>query len=207
LGCSEELDVTKAIILFCYTDIELSISSLARLRPSCWLNDDVIDVYTGIIQQKYNNIYIPLTQFQKDVNLDGDVNVPKAVRVINKENVTTNRNVYNCEKWMIPINVNDDHWTLLVLNMQTCEIQYFDSLNHNISLALETGVITLMQGLDIPGEWKTIPIEEQLPQQDNTDDCGVFMITFAERLARGAPMNFSQDNILHIRELITNSIK
>lgn len=41
--------------------------------------------------------------------------------------------------------------------------------------------------------------QEELPQQKNAHDCGVFACTFAEHLTRNAPLNFDQDHMKYFR--------
>lgn len=41
--------------------------------------------------------------------------------------------------------------------------------------------------------------QEELPQQKNAYDCGVFACTFAEHLTRNSPLNFDQDHMQYFR--------
>ena len=46
-----------------------------------------------------------------------------------------------------------------------------------------------------------------IPQQGNMSDCGVFACTFAERLARKAPFDFTQADMVPIRRRMILDIK
>jgi hypothetical protein len=41
-----------------------------------------------------------------------------------------NINLYNCKYIMIPVNINNSHWTLVVANICERRLTFFDSLNH-----------------------------------------------------------------------------
>lgn len=45
-------------------------------------------------------------------------------------------------------------------------------------------------GMIEKGEWKLVSHGTTVPQQENTDDCGVFMCMFAKFLLQGLPLNF-----------------
>jgi Ulp1 family protease len=48
--------------------------------------------------------------------------------------------------------------------------------------------------------------EEEVPQQENGYDCGVFTIIYADLLSEDLPLNFSQKNITRFRRKIVADI-
>ena len=40
------------------------------------------------------------------------------------------QNIFNLKRLFIPINENNVHWMLAVINMETKRIEYYDSLGH-----------------------------------------------------------------------------
>jgi sentrin-specific protease 1 len=52
----------------------------------------------------------------------------------------------------------------------------------------------------------TRALQRKVPQQNNSSDCGVFLCTFAEHAARGAPFAFTQNDMPYFRRRITYEI-
>lgn len=52
-------------------------------------------------------------------------------------------------------------------------------------------------------DWKTRGFEflvaQDIPQQSNGFDCGVFLIQFVKHLSRGLPLDFSQSHVHYYR--------
>ncbi|KAJ8649408.1 hypothetical protein MRB53_002431 [Persea americana] len=59
-------------------------------------------------------------------------------------------------------------------------------------------------GWDDPTHWPTIP--HACPKQDNKDDCGVFVMAYAEHLVFGRPMQFTQNDMWFYRQKIVHDI-
>lgn len=49
-------------------------------------------------------------------------------------------------------------------------------------------------------------LQSEIPQQNNTNDCGVFACTYAKHLARQAPFDFSSNNMAFFRVKIKYEI-
>jgi len=101
-----------------------------------------------------------------------------------------------CDKWIVPINPNKNHWSLGIVNFSSKRLEYVDSL-HTIDqgvmanlaryvadLAADKGLAdegpleTSIRGLDLgtsqwPQQTRTVP------RQANYDDCGAYMSMFA----------------------------
>ncbi len=51
-----------------------------------------------------------------------------------------------------------------------------------------------------PDEWTLENVEDDVPQQQNGSDCGVFTCKFAEYLSRDANLTFVQENMNYYRD-------
>ena len=117
---------------------------------------------------------------------------------------------------LVPIHLGL-HWSLAALDMDAKSITYYDSMGVNNEAALTELADYLCEEhkakketeLDM-SEWKKV-IAENIPQQMNGSDCGMFACKFAEYLSRRARFTFSQSNMDYFRkrmiyEICTNQI-
>lgn len=123
-------------------------------------------------------------------------------------------------KVFIPVN-HDHHWTLAVINFACQRIEYYDSLGSNNSTPPQVLVPFLQhyardearahhQTLDTTNWTLYCPSKTELPQQivldkpenNNYDDCGVYMLMFLHHLSQDSKFDFSQIHILDIRTRI-----
>lgn len=119
--------------------------------------------------------------------------------------------VFLLDKVILPLNVNNTHWILAVVNLKARQLEYFDSLGGRHP--------------DVPDRLRRWLKEESLdkrgvelsldgwqdhqgscPQQNNGIDCGVFVCRFAECAALDRPFDFSQRDIPNLRVLMTLQI-
>ncbi|KAL5713563.1 Ulp1 peptidase [Ranunculus cassubicifolius] len=103
---------------------------------------------------------------------------------------------------MIPLNEND-HWTLAVIDPPKAAIYILDSIHSSDVLAkLYSKQITVMQTMlpvalfgrtearvEKKWDWRTFCVNN-VPKQQNTFDCGVFIIAYMDLIARGRPIHF-----------------
>eukprot|EP01126_Amoeba_proteus_P024871 TRINITY_DN2494_c0_g1_i3.p1 TRINITY_DN2494_c0_g1~~TRINITY_DN2494_c0_g1_i3.p1 ORF type:complete len:111 (-),score=21.54 TRINITY_DN2494_c0_g1_i3:83-415(-) len=95
------------------------------------------------------------------------------------------------------------HWCLAVLRMKEQKIEYFDSLGGHNQACVEslqryvTGVLVTNQKES--SQWTIVSLGTKVPQQDNPNDCGVFVCKFADYCSREQDFNFSQQDIPFFR--------
>lgn len=89
--------------------------------------------------------------------------------------------------------------------MKNKAVMVYDSLggNHDYTLSLFLSYLEQehMDKKKTPfdtSDWKQLAPKD-IPRQGNMSDCGAFTCTFAERLARREPFNFSQQDMVPIR--------
>jgi len=106
--------------------------SLARLRPSTWLDDEVINFYGSMIQSRADNdaedgkpvtkLHYFNTFFYKKMSEDGYTKMlsrwTKKVDIFQKDLV------------IFPINVGGVHWTCGAIDFKRKRLEYYDSLGN-----------------------------------------------------------------------------
>lgn len=109
-----------------------------------------------------------------------------------------------CDKIFVPIH-KEIHWCLAIINVKDQKFQYLDSLG-----GFDTHVLKVLaryfmdevkdksgDHIDV-GSWKQEFVED-LPEQENGWDCGVFMIKYADFYSRGLGLHFNQEHMPYFR--------
>lgn len=110
-----------------------------------------------------------------------------------------------------PIHLGN-HWCLVCVNFIEKSVTYYDSLGGTNPKCLNIIFDYLKQEhlnkkkeeLDVSG-WRLVEATN-CPKQGNGYDCGVFTCINAEYLARGAKLDFTQDDMPKLRKRICYEI-
>jgi Ulp1 family protease len=128
------------------------------------------------------------------------------------------------------------HWSLVLIDLNKRTMIYYDSLNWNGKKYMKTlahlftiylnkyksddegnrtlstinagGVIDLTSSeysddMNDPWDYK---FAQDIPRQENTYDCGVFLCKYIEYLSRGEQITFTQQDMNYFRLLITTEL-
>ncbi len=112
---------------------------------------------------------------------------------------TTDIDVFFLDKVIIPINENDVHWFLAVIDFQHQQTQVFDSMGachptvHDNLLRWLQDEHRKRKHSDFDSlMWSSLPHNvSAIPQQMNCCDCGVFMCLFAAYASLNRPFSFT----------------
>jgi Ulp1 family protease len=193
--------------------VKLTGGDLARLAPGNWLNDEVINLYLRLLQERdtrirslpdadeyskchfFNSFF--LSKLYKDAGCYEYASVrrwtaPGRLRAIGQSQTC----ILDCDKIFIPINQSNMHWTVAVVDLRNERFEYFDSLLGEDSECLEfLSRYIVDEFRDKRGEdrqdileWKRL-YPKNIPRQANGYDCGVFLTYFANYLALDAKLN------------------
>ncbi|KAJ0233051.1 Ubiquitin-like-specific protease ESD4 [Hirschfeldia incana] len=199
----------KVLVTHANSNIDITGEVLQCLTPSAWLNDEVINVYLELLKEretrepkKYLKCHFFNTFFYKKLVSDSGYNY-KAVR-----RWTTQRKLgyalIDCDMIFVPIH-RGVHWTLAVINNRDRKFLYLDSLNGVDSKILNALAKYLCDeakeksGKDIDVSSWDMEFVEDLPQQQNGYDCGMFMLKYIDFFSRGLGLYFSQEHMPYFR--------
>jgi len=197
-------------------------NDLSRLNPGCWLNDEIINLYMRLLQERDTRLHAEgkekypschffnsffLSKLYKDTGSYDYESVrrwtaPGRLKAIGQ----TRKSILDCEKIIIPVNQSNVHWVLAVIDLKNKRFEYFDSLYGEDDACLDFLSQYLMDEFknkrneerpDIL-EWPKV-YPKSIPKQVNGYDCGVFLILFADYLSKSAKLDFSQKNIENFR--------
>ncbi|CAJ1941004.1 unnamed protein product [Sphenostylis stenocarpa] len=164
--------------------IEVSGEKFQCLRPGAWLNDEVT-------QFAYLILTLPLQLICGKSGYDF-----KSVRRWTSQK-KLGYGLHECDKIFIPIH-KEIHWCLAVINKKDKKFQYLDSLrgtDNQVMKVLARYIVDEVKdksGKDIDvSSWEKEFVED-LPEQQNGYDCGVFMIKYADFYSRNLGLCFNQ---------------
>ena len=205
---------------------EISRKTLSLLNGREWLNDQVINFYMHMLLQRDHTLFMETTTnsnfptrlrswfsstfFFAKLLENGQYNYNAVRRWTRRATI----DVFSADKVIIPININNNHWTALVFYMLLKEVHYYDSSNGDGSKYLQYGLRWLTdECIDKKGivlnsnEWRCFHKESGIPQQNNGYDCGVFVIMCARALAYNQPLtSYHQDDMQRYRLMIRSHI-
>ncbi|KAH8742076.1 hypothetical protein FG386_003403 [Cryptosporidium ryanae] len=219
-------------------NIELTVEDVQCLRPQRWLNDEVINFYFSLLQERnekindcgskpkiwfWNTFFY--TRLTTDKNGDSGYCYSNVSRWTSRKKI----DIFNYNLVLVPINTNNVHWTLGVVNFDEDYIMYLDSLggtyqNHVGCLKMSKIFYDNMnryihdEHLDKKKKKFNRNIKhftvfnDPVPQQQNGSDCGIFTCMFAECISDSRSFDFNVEFIDDIRinilvECIRNSIQ
>ena len=157
----------------------------------------VINFYMNLIMEKFSEIYTYSTFFYPKLQRDGYLAVCQWNR---------GASIFSKRLLIFPIHLGA-HWCLAAVHVSDKTITYLDSLkidNPLCLLVLHEYLVqeSLTQGSEFdPAAWHSSH-QKNIPEQENSFDCGVFVCTYALHLAENASFDFTQDDMPKFRRLI-----
>jgi len=124
-------------VLFEKFGIDITRAKLLCLRPSTWLNDEAINFYMCLLMDRDEKRYEQQNNCTKKRKSSHYFNSFFLVKLIMNEKYTYSNvkrwtkkfDVFQKDKIFIPVNINNSHWTMIVVFVQKKEIHYYDSMS------------------------------------------------------------------------------
>ncbi|KAI9622904.1 hypothetical protein H4Q26_014843 [Puccinia striiformis f. sp. tritici PST-130] len=184
---------------------------IRKLKPRQWINDEIVTFYTVMInnrslefeknpkkfindnhhQQKFlkahcfNSFF--MAKYDK-TGYDGVKRWSKKTDLLSKDII------------IFPTNIGNAHWTCAAINLRSKRFEYFDSMgnpNQSVLANLRDYIVheALLKKkitLDI-SEWPDC-FYQDIPQQNNSFDCGIFVCQFMDCISRDWTSSSSSNN-------------
>ena len=187
-------------------NVDVLEKSLWRLQPQQWFDDDLVNAYQFLLQKRSddrNGRSLFLSTFFCE-------------KVTNAESVVTwfrRVDFDNLNFMYIPVNVQDSHWYPVIVDLRNKQVRCFDSFGlEDRSSTLQCILAALVEVIPSPVLVEAIPtattstavwtIEDTViyeetgalvtPQQSNSYDCAIFMLTVFNFHSRGLSFLFSE---------------
>ncbi|XP_028266776.1 sentrin-specific protease 1 [Parambassis ranga] len=182
--------------------LSLTRKDLQTLSNLNWLNDEVINFYMNLLVERSKDPKLP------SVNTFNTFFYPKlrssgysAVRRWTKK-----MDIFSKDILLVPIHLGV-HWCLSVVDFRRKAIMYFDSMGGNNDEACNTLFDYLQQEskdkkgkeLDTSGWTLHSKKRNEIPQQMNGSDCGMFTCKYADYITKDKPITFTQKHMPYFR--------
>ncbi|KAM9785494.1 LOW QUALITY PROTEIN: sentrin-specific protease 1 [Neosynchiropus ocellatus] len=182
--------------------LSLTRKDLQTLSNLNWLNDEVINFYMNLLVERSKDPDLP------SVNTFNTFFYPKlrssgysAVR-----RWTKRMDIFSKDILLVPVHLGV-HWCLSVVDFRRKAVTYFDSMGGNNDAACQLLFDYLQQEskdkkgqpLDTSG-WKLHSKKRnEIPQQMNGSDCGMFTCKYADYITKDRPITFTQKHMPYFR--------
>uniref|UniRef100_A0A8C5DDF8 Sentrin-specific protease 1-like n=1 Tax=Gouania willdenowi TaxID=441366 RepID=A0A8C5DDF8_GOUWI len=205
-----EADVNKALrggnpheVLSEGFGLSLTRKDLQTLSNLNWLNDEVINFYMNLLVERSKGPNLPT------VNTFNTFFYPKlcssgysAVRRWTKK-----MDIFAKDILLVPVHLGV-HWCLAVVDFRIKTIMYFDSMGSNDSETCHILLDYLQQEskdkknkvLDTSGWTLHSKARNEIPQQMNGSDCGMFTCKYADYITKDKPISFTQKHMPYFRK-------
>lgn len=184
-------------------DFQKIVPPNGKAGIDAWLNDESINEYLSLITKHANKdikskatprMHAFSTFFYTSLKSGG---YQKVARWAKRANIAATA-LLEVEKIFIPINPNQNHWTLAVIQPQIPRITHYNSLGTGNKAYLDVICEWLKGELGASfnkDDWD-LDYTTESPQQMNGSDCGVFTVTTAKQLMLGLnPMTYGAEDI------------
>uniref|UniRef100_A0A183I4X9 ULP_PROTEASE domain-containing protein n=1 Tax=Onchocerca flexuosa TaxID=387005 RepID=A0A183I4X9_9BILA len=187
---------------------EITRKDLLTLKELDWLNDEVINFYMNLICKRSENdeslpkVYAFSSFFYSTLSSKGYASVKRWTRKID---------IFSYELLLVPVHLGA-HWCLTVIDFKNRIIDYYDSMGGSNDHCLdilseylcEESLDKRKKEFDL-SRWQLVN-RDDIPQQMNGSDCGMFACKFAEYASRRAQISFSQQHMPYFRERMVYEI-
>lgn len=209
---------------------------LMRLRPGVWLNDEIVNAYLELVGKRMEEFRgeekggarkngrkagkLPKIKIMNSFFYSKLVSFSRAQQCSEYDYTRVRRwtrrfDVFSYDMMIIPINQQNTHWTLGVVNFRDKYVMHLDSLGNGGSSKIREYLMRWVkdeaedkkmgEGF-VESEWKMVA-RPDVPRQENSDDCGVFTCKFADFLARGwNQFSFDQRHMNYFRSRIAHEL-
>ncbi|GAA6222758.1 sentrin-specific protease 1-like [Lates japonicus] len=183
--------------------LSLTRKDLHTLSNLNWLNDEVINFYMNLLVERSKDPSLP------SVNTFNTFFYPKlrssgysAVRRWTKK-----MDIFSKDILLVPVHLGV-HWCLSVVDFRKKAIMYFDSMGGNNDEACKILFDYLQQEsrdkkgkeLDTSGWTLHSKKPNEIPQQMNGSDCGMFTCKYADYITKDKPITFTQKHMPYFRK-------
>jgi len=194
-------------------NVDLTRGQLQCLRPGEWLNDEVINFYYKLLQERSTmgvsrglKCWFPNSFFWP--KLSGTNGKEYSYKEVRRWTIKAKVDIFQLECVVFPMNISETHWAMGTIDLRACGFRYFDSMRSrpppNFVEFLRRYVgdeHSAKKGCPLEGieQWELLPAEGPVPQQRNGYDCGVFTCCFGEYFSEGKPFSFDQADMPELR--------
>lgn len=183
--------------------LTITRKDIQTLNHLNWLNDEIINFYMNMLMERskekgFPSVHAFNTFFFTKLKTAGYQAVKRWTKKVD---------VFSVDILLVPIHLGV-HWCLAVVDFRKKSITYYDSMgginNEACRILLQylkqESVDKKRKELDTNG-WQLFNKKSQeIPQQMNGSDCGMFACKYADCITKDRPINFTQQHMPYFRK-------
>uniref|UniRef100_A0A8B9V3Q8 Ubiquitin-like protease family profile domain-containing protein n=2 Tax=Anatinae TaxID=2068716 RepID=A0A8B9V3Q8_9AVES len=183
--------------------LTITRKDIQTLNNLNWLNDEIINFYMNLLMERSKEKGLPTvhafnTFFFTKLKTAGYQAVKRWTKKVD---------IFSVDLLLVPIHLGV-HWCLAVVDFRKKTITYYDSMGGINSEACRILLQYLKQEsldkkrkeFDTNG-WSLLSKKSQeIPQQMNGSDCGMFACKYADCITKDKPINFTQQHMPYFRK-------
>ncbi|KAM6294429.1 sentrin-specific protease 1 [Aegotheles albertisi] len=183
--------------------LTITRKDIQTLNNLNWLNDEIINFYMNLLMERSKEKGLPAvhafnTFFFTKLKTAGYQAVKRWTKKVD---------IFSVDLLLVPIHLGV-HWCLAVVDFRKKTVTYYDSMGGINSEACRILLQYLKQEsldkkrkeFDTNG-WSLLSKKSQeIPQQMNGSDCGMFACKYADCITKDKPINFTQQHMPYFRK-------
>nr|XP_045008663.1 sentrin-specific protease 1 isoform X2 [Jaculus jaculus] len=183
--------------------LTITRKDMQTLNHLNWLNDEIINFYMNMLMERSKEKGLPSvhafnTFFFTKLKTAGYQAVKRWTKKVD---------VFSVDILLVPIHLGV-HWCLAVVDFRKKNITYYDSMgginNEACRILLQylkqESIDKKRKEFDTNG-WQLFSKKSQeIPQQMNGSDCGMFACKYADCITKDRPINFTQQHMPYFRK-------
>ncbi|XP_059103196.1 sentrin-specific protease 1 isoform X1 [Peromyscus eremicus] len=183
--------------------LTITRKDIQTLNHLNWLNDEIINFYMNMLMERSKETGFPSvhafnTFFFTKLKTAGYQAVKRWTKKVD---------VFSVDILLVPIHLGV-HWCLAVIDFRKKSVTYYDSMGGiNIEACRillqylkQESVDKKRREFDTNG-WQLFSKKSQeIPQQMNGSDCGMFACKYADCITKDRPINFTQQHMPYFRK-------
>ncbi|XP_057647973.1 sentrin-specific protease 1 isoform X2 [Chionomys nivalis] len=183
--------------------LTITRKDIQTLNHLNWLNDEIINFYMNMLMERskekgFPSVHAFNTFFFTKLKTAGYQAVKRWTKKVD---------VFSVDILLVPIHLGV-HWCLAVIDFRKKSVTYYDSMgginNEACRILLQylkqESVDKKRKEFDTNG-WQLFSKKSQeIPQQMNGSDCGMFACKYADCITKDRPINFTQQHMPYFRK-------
>ncbi|AGO13848.1 AaceriAGL019Wp [[Ashbya] aceris (nom. inval.)] len=184
-------------------NFEVTVRDFKTLAPRRWLNDTIIEYFMKQIELKYTHTVAFNSFFYSTLSERGYQGVRRWMK---RKKVK----IEDLRKIFVPINLDQSHWALGIIDITKKKIMYADSLTSRPN-SMSFAIMKDLQNYVLEESGGSLGQDFELehiacPQQPNGFDCGIYVCTNALYMSEDQALVFDHQDAARMRNYIGHMI-
>ena len=121
--------------------------------------------------------------------------------------------LFQYSKLFFPMNLGGVHWAMVVVDLQKKAVLFYDSMHYYPAIPYTRVTLKYLKNVYMDKKKQDFDISmfssenvRSTPKQLDFYNCGVFMLKYAENIARNQEIKFTDENISFLRRCIVYEV-